>query len=147
MTLFLLWKIYPVRGKQACRVPAGRTQQPMPRVSMVTAPAVIFMVVVPVASLFTVFTVVAPIISMAAAVVARVMPFAFTPVAFFPLPTLPITTPVVVPVSIPARTNNESGWRLDIHLLGRSVDRLRCVDSTGDFHVYSNIDVCEGDGR
>jgi hypothetical protein len=114
---------------------------------MVTAPTVIFMVVVPGASLLTVFMVVRPIISMAATVVARIMPLAFTPVAFFPLPTLPITTPVVVPVSIPAPTNDDSGWRLDIHLLGRSVDRLGCIDSTGDFNVYSNIDVGEGDGR
>jgi len=114
---------------------------------MVTAPAVIFMVVVPVASVLAALMFVVPITSRVAAVVACVMPFAFTPVAFFPLPTLPITTPVVVPVSIPARTNNDSGWRLDIHLLGWSVDRLRCVDSTGDFNVYSNIDVCEGDGR
>ena len=130
-----------------CGVLAGRTQELMPGVLMVTSPAVIFIVVVPVASLLTVFMVVAPIISMAAAIVARVMPFAFTPVAFFPLPTLPITTPVVVPVSIPARANANGGWRLDIHLLGRSVDRLGCIDSTRNSNVYSNIDVCERDGR
>jgi hypothetical protein len=120
---------------------------------MVTSLAVMFMfmfmfmVVVPVASVLAALMFVVPITSRVAAVVARVMPFAFTPVAFFPLPTLPITTPVIVPVSIPARTNDDSGWRLNIHLLGRSVDRLRCIYSTGDSNVYSNIDVCEGDGR
>jgi hypothetical protein len=114
---------------------------------MVTAPAVIFMAVMPTASLLTELVVVAQIISIAAAVVARVMPFAFASVALFPLPTLPITTPVVVPVSIPAPTNDDSGWRLDIHLLRRSVHRLRCIDSTGDSNVYSNIDVGEDDGR
>jgi len=114
---------------------------------MITSPVVIFMVVVSITSLFAALMVVAPIISRAAAIVSRVMPFPFTPVAFLPLPTLPITSPVVVPVSIPARINDNSGRRLDIHLLGRSVDRLRCVDSTGDFNAYSNIDMCEGDGR
>jgi len=114
---------------------------------MVTSPTVVFMVVVPVASLLAALMVVAPIIARPAAIVSCVMPFPFAPVAFFPLPTLPITTPVIVPVTIPARTNDNSGRRLDVHLLGRSVDRLWCIDSTGDSNVYSNIDVCEGDGR
>ena len=114
---------------------------------MITSPVVIFVVIVPVTSLLAALMVVAPIISMPAAIVSCVMPFPFAPVAFFPLPTLPITPPVVVPVSIPARTNDYCGRRLDVHLLGHSVDRLRCVDNTGDFNVYSNIDACEGDGR
>lgn len=119
---------------------------------MVTPSTAIFMIVVPVTSLFAALMVVASIISRAAAIVSRIMPIPFAPVAFFPLPmlplpTLPITTPVVVPVSVPARTNDDSGRRLDIHLLGRSVDRLGCIDSTGDSNVYSNIDMCDGDGR
>jgi hypothetical protein len=114
---------------------------------MVTSLAVMFMVVVPVASLLAALMVVAPITSRVAAVVARVMPFAFTPVVFFPLLTLPITTPVIVPVTIPARSNDNSGRRFNIHLWGRSVNRLGCIDSTRDSNVYSNIDVCEGDGR
>jgi hypothetical protein len=128
-------------------VQARRTRRPLPFALMVTSLTVLFMVVVPVASLLAALMFVAPITSRVAAVVARVMPFAFTPVAFFPLLMLPITTPVIVPVTIPARTDDNSGGRLDIHLLGRSVDRLGCIHSTGDSNVYSNIDVCEDDGR
>jgi hypothetical protein len=119
----------------------------MPLVLMVTSPTVVFMVVVPVTSLLAALMVVAPIISRPAAIVSCVLPLPFASVAFFPLSTLPITTPVIVPVTIPARTNDNSGRRLDVDLLGRSVDRLGCIDSTGDSNVYSNIDVCEGDGR
>jgi hypothetical protein len=114
---------------------------------MVTAPIVIFMVVAPVTSLLGALVVVSPIISRSAAIVSCVMPFPVVPVAFFPLSALPITTPVVVPVAIPARTNDNSGLGLDIHLLGRGVDWLRCVDDTGDFDVYANIDVGESNGR
>jgi hypothetical protein len=128
-------------------VQARRTRRPLPFALMVTSPTVVFMVVVPVASLLAALMVVAPIIARPAAIVSCVMPFPFAPVVFFPLPTLPITTPVIVPVTIPARTNDNSGRRLDIHLWGRSVDRLGRIDSTGDSNVYSNIDVCEGDGR
>jgi hypothetical protein len=119
----------------------------MPLVLMVTSPTVVFMVVVPVTSLLAALMVVAPIISRPAAIVSCVMPFPRAPVAFFPLSTLPITTPVIVPVTIPARTNDNSGRGLDVQLLGRSVDWLGCIDSTGDSNVYSNIDVCEGQGR
>jgi hypothetical protein len=128
-------------------VQARRMRRPLPFALMVTSLAVMLMVVVPVASVLAALMFVVPFTSMVAAVVTRVMPFAFTAVAFFPFLTLPITTPVIVPVTIPARTNDNSGRRLDIHLLGRSVDRLRCIHSTGDSNVYSNIDVCEGDGR
>src|ERR1700674_4985428 len=103
---------------------------------MVTPPTVIFMVVVPVTSLLAALTVVAPIISRAAAIVSCVMPFPFAPMAFFPRPALPITTPVVVPGAIRARTNDNSGRGLDIHLLGYSVDWLGCIDSTGHSNVY-----------
>src|ERR1700736_5789856 len=101
----------------------------------------------PVASLLAALMVVAPIISRPAAIVSCGMPFPFPPGVFLPLPTLPITTPVIVPVTIPARTSDNSSRWLDIHLWGRSVDRLGRIDSTGDSNVYSNIDVCEGDGR
>ena len=128
-------------------VQAHRTRRPLPFALMVTSPTVVFMVVAPVTSVLAALMVVAPIISRPAAIVSCVMPFPFAPVVFFPLPTLPITTPVIVPVTIPARTNDNSGRRLDVDLLGRSVDRLGCIDSTGNSNVYSNIDVCEGDGR
>jgi hypothetical protein len=133
--------------RQVVEVQARRTRRPLPFALMVTSPTVVFMVVVPVASLLAALMVVAPIIARPAAIVSCVMPFPFAPVVFFPLPTLPITTPVIVPVTIPARTNDNSGRRLDIHLWGWSVDRLGRIDSTGDSNVYSNIDVCEGDGR
>jgi hypothetical protein len=137
---------YAVRDRLV-GVQAHRTHQSVRFALMVTSPTIVFMVVVTVALLLAALMVVTPIISMPAAVVACVMPFAFTPMTLFPLSMLPITMPVIVPVTIPARTNENRGRRLDIHLLGRSVDRLRCIDSTGDSNIYSNIDVCEGDGR
>jgi hypothetical protein len=111
---------------------------------MVTPPAAVSMVVVPVTSRPAVM-VVAPITSRAAAIVSRVMPLTFTPMAVFPFPPLPITTPVIVPVAIPARANDDSR-RLDINRRRRRIDRLGCIYDTGDADVDSNIDVCEGDG-
>ena len=104
------------------------------------------MVVVPVPSL-TVAMVVAPTASRVTVIGSRVMPFPFTSMALLPLPALPIAMSIVVPVVIPARANDHSGRRLDIHRRRRSVDRLGCIHDTGDANVYSNIDVCEGDGR
>src|ERR1700731_3802430 len=99
--------------------------RPLPFALMVTLPTVVFMVVVPVASLLTALMVVAPIIARPAAIVSCVMPFPFAPVVFFPLPTLPITTPVIVPVTIPARTNDNSGRRLDtLNVAGLRADAL-----------------------
>jgi hypothetical protein len=114
---------------------------------MVTSPAVILMVTVPVVLRPTVLMVVVPLTSRPAAVVACIMPFAIASMTLFPLSMFPITMPVIVPVTIPARTNENSGRRLDIHLRGGSVDRLRRIDNTGDSDVYSNIDVCEGERR
>jgi hypothetical protein len=128
-------------------VKARRTRQLLPFASMVTSPAVIFMVTVPVALRPTMLMVVVPMTSRPAPVVACVMPFAVTPMTLFPLPMFPITMPVIVPVAIPARTDENRGRRLDIHLRGRSVDRLRSVDNAGDSDVHPNIDVREGDGR
>jgi hypothetical protein len=80
------------------------------------------------------FMVVVPVASRPATIVVRVMPFPLTSVALFPLSTLPVTMPVIVPVTVPARTNDDNTGRFGIR-------------RTGDANVYSNIDVCEGDGR
>jgi hypothetical protein len=101
---------------------------------MVTPPAVIFVVVVPVAS--------RPV-----AMVPSIVPLPFIVMTFFPLSTLPVTVSVIVPVAIPTRTNDNSGRRFHIHRWRRSVDRLGRKHSTGDANVYSNIDVREGDRR
>jgi len=111
---------------------------------MVAPPSLILMVVTPVASL-TVATVLAPVTSRAAAIVACVMPFPFTSMTLLPFSALPIATPIVVPVAIPARANDHSGRRFDIHRRRRSVDRLWCIRDTGDADAYSNIDVRQGD--
>ncbi len=128
-------------------VQAHRTRQLLPFASMVTSPAVILMVTVPVVVRSTVLMVVVPLTSRTAAVVACIMPFAVTSMMLVPLAMFPIAMPVIVSITMPARTNENSGRRLDVHLRGRSVDRLRRIDNTGDSDVYSNIDVCEGEGR
>ena len=129
-------------------VQARRPLQPAQFELMVAPPATaVLMAVVPVALVGTAFMAVTPIIWRPASIGSCVMPFPFIPVAVFPLLTLPITMPVIVPVTIPARSNDNSGRRFNIHLWGRSVNRLGCIDSTRDSNVYSNIDVCEGDGR
>jgi hypothetical protein len=99
-----------------------------------------------VTSLLAVLVVVAPI-TLRAAIVSGVMPFPFMPMTLLPLTMLPIAMPVIVPFTIPARANDNSGRRLDIHLLGLDVDRLRRIDSTRDSNIYSNIDVCKSAGR
>jgi len=114
---------------------------------MVTSPTVILMATVPVALRSAVLMVVVPLTSRPTVVVACVMPFAVTPMTLFPLLMFPITMPVIVPVAIPARVDENSGRRLDIHLRGRCVDRLRSIDNARDSDVHPNIDVCEGDGR
>jgi hypothetical protein len=66
-------------------VQTRRARQPVPFALMVTAPALTFVVVVPVALRPIAFMVVAPITSRPTAVVTRVMPLRFTPVTLFPL--------------------------------------------------------------
>jgi len=127
-------------------MPFGGRQQHAPFVLVVMPPAVISLVAVPVTSPPAVM-VVAPTASRVTVIGSRVMPFPFTSMALFPLPALPIAMSIVVPVVIPARANDHSGRRLDIHRRRRSIYRLGRIHGARDANVYSDIDVCESDGR
>jgi hypothetical protein len=139
------WPTLPSRLPELF-VPFGGRQQHAPFVLVVMSPAVISLVAVPVTSRPAVM-VVAPTASRVTVIGSRVMPFPFTSMALFPLPALPIAMSIVVPVAIPARTNDHSGRRLDIHRRRRSIYRLGRIHGARDANVYSDIDVCESDGR
>ena len=114
---------------------------------MVVPLVAVSMVVVPVASRATAVALMPPVamISLIAVPtimpVPGVMPLPFIVMAPLPLPTPPITMSVIVPVAIPAWTNDDNTRRFCINGRGRRIDRRRCVLSTGDANVYSNIDM------
>ena len=114
---------------------------------MVAPIAAVCVVVVPVASPATAVMVRTPVAAMPIVVVPSVMPLPVIAVALLPLPTLPVAMAIVVSVAIPARTDDNLGRRFGIHRRRRSVDRLGRIRDTGDANVYSDIDVCERDGR
>ena len=107
----------------------------------------VFMVVMPGISRATAVVVMAPVTAMPIEMVPRIMPLPFIVMVLFPLSTLPIPMPIVVSVAIPARTDNNSGRRGDIHRRRRSVDRRGRLHDRGNADVYSDIDVRESDGR
>jgi hypothetical protein len=117
----------------------------MPLLSMVTSSTVVIMVGVPVASPLAAFMVVAPIAARPVAIVSRIVPFPFAPVALFPLPALPISTPVIVPIAIPTRVNNNGTRSFNICGRGLNVDGRGCINGAGNANVHADIDMCKGD--
>jgi hypothetical protein len=67
--------------------------------------------------------------------------------ALLPLTTLPVAMAIVVPVVIPARTNDNSGRWFNVHRRRRSVDRLGRIHGPRDTNVDTNINVRECGSR
>jgi hypothetical protein len=104
---------------------------------MVVPLVAVAVVTVPVTSRATAVVVVAPVTAMSIVMGPGIVPLSFIAMALLPLPTLPVAMTIVVPVAIPARTNDDSGRRFDIHRSRRSVRDI------GDADVHADIDVRE----
>jgi hypothetical protein len=103
---------------------------PLFAVSVVTMPA-------------TAVVVTTPVTAMPIVMVPSIAPLPFIAMALLPLTTLPVATAVVVPVTIPARTNDNGGRWFNVHRRRRSVDRLGRIHDTRDTNVDTNINVRE----
>ncbi|ANB77348.1 hypothetical protein AYM40_35320 [Paraburkholderia phytofirmans OLGA172] len=114
---------------------------------MVVPLVAIPVVTVPAISRATAVVVMAPVTTTPIVMVPSIVPLPFIMMVLFPLPTVPITMPVVIAVSIPSRTDDNSSRRFDVHRWRRCVDRLGCIRDTRDANVDSNIDMRESDGR
>jgi len=103
-------------------------------------------VVAPVASRATAVAVTTPVATMSVVPIPGVVPLSFVVMALFPFPAFPIALPVIVPVAIPAWTNDNGSGRRDNYRRW-SIDRLGGIHGTRDANVDSDIDMREGDGR
>jgi hypothetical protein len=110
---------------------------------MVMPLVAVSVVTVPVTSRATAVVVMAPVTTMPIIVVPGVAPLPFFVMALLPLTTLPVTMAIVVPVAIPARTNDNGGRWFHVHRRRRSVDRLGRVHDTRDTNVDTDINVRE----
>lgn len=100
-------------------------------------------VVVPVTSRATVIMVMAPVTTMPIVVVPGVVPLPFIVMAFLPLTTLPVAMAIVVPVTIPARPNDDGGRWFNVHRRRWGVDRLGCVHDPWDPNIDTDVNVRE----
>jgi hypothetical protein len=114
---------------------------------MVVPLVAVSVVTVPVTLRATAVVVMARVTAMPIVMVPGIVPLPFIVMALLPLLTLPVTMAIVVPVAIPARTNDDSGRRFDIYRSRRSVDRLGRVRDTRNANIDTDIDVRECGGR
>jgi hypothetical protein len=127
--------------------PIGLPLCPTPQrtllVSMVVPLVAVSVVTVPVTLWASAVVVMAPVATMPIIMVPGVAPLPFIVMALLPLTTPPVAMAIVVPVPIPARTNDNGGGWFNVHRWRRSVDRLGRVHDTRDTNIDTDINVRE----